>query len=252
VIPFIWNALKTLPVPPESRYRTWGSPLCDPPHDPYFGVKSVGWWGMTETITHPIVGSALLPDPPMSMGRAHPAYQVSILDHAMRPVKPGEEGDLYIGGVPGLSLFAEYMNDPIATRDAFTPDGLFITGDRVRLGESGEIYFSDRSKDMLKVAGENVAASEVERAIMETGLVSEAAVVGRPDSMRGQVPVAFVIPLQGGGEEIGETILSHCRKRLAAFKVPEAIRVVEQLPRSTLNKIAKNELRALFIDGASS
>ena len=246
VIPFVWNALKAQPIPTRNCYRNWGSPVCDPPHDPLFAIKSIGWWGMTETITHPIAGSAHRPDAPMSMGIPVSGYEVHVLDDGMRPVLPGEIGDLYVRGVPGVSLFLEYADDPQATSSAYTDDGLFITGDRARLSESGHIYFSDRSKDMMKCAGENVAASEVERVIMETGKVTEVAVVAKPDAMRGQVPAAFVIPGPGSGDDLVALILASCRKRLATFKVPEDVRLVDALPRAALNKVAKNLLRALL------
>ncbi len=246
IIPFVPRSIMDQPTPAESRYRIWGSPICDAPFDARFGVKSVGWWGMTETITHPIVGSPHHADAPLSMGRPAPGYGIYVLDEDMVPVKPGEVGDLYIRGVRGVSIFAEYAGDPDATANAFTSDGLFITGDRARLGENGYLYFADRSKDMLKVSGENVAASEVERVILETGLVAECAVVAKPDPMRGELPAAFVVRAAGAEGDIVEPILASCRKRLAHFKVPVEVRLVDELPRATLNKVAKNELRKLL------
>lgn len=246
VIPFVWNALRSQPVPRESCYRLWGSPVCDPPTDAYFGVKSVGWWGMTETVTHPIVGSPHHADAPMSMGRPAPEYEIHILDSDMEPVDVGQVGDLYVRGIPGLSLFKEYVGDPAATAGAYTPGGLLITGDRARRGHSGHIYFADRSKDMMKCAGENVAASEVERVILETGQVAEVAVVAKPHPMRGQVPAAFVIPGPAAGDDLIDIILASCQKRLSTFKVPDEVRLVSELPRAALNKVAKNELRALL------
>jgi carnitine-CoA ligase len=246
MIPFCVKALLTNPIPESHNYRLWGGPLCDPPFDAKFNVRTLGWWGMTETVTHGIVGSAHHPDAPMSMGRAGMGYAIHVLDDDGAPVKPGEVGDLFVGGVRGVSLFAEYAGDPEATRTAFRDDGLFITGDRVRLGENGYLYFADRSKDMLKVAGENVAASEVERVIAEVAGVAEVAVVARVHPMRGEVPVAFVIATAAAAPDLAEQILKACQTRLATFKVPTEIRIVSEFPRATLNKIAKNELRAIL------
>jgi carnitine-CoA ligase len=246
-IPFCVKALMARPVPERHSYSRWGGPLCDPPTDKAFGIRTIGWWGMTETVTHGIVGSAHHPDAPMAMGRPAVEYDIHVLDENGEPTKPGEVGDLYVGGVRGVSLFLEYAGDPEATAKAFRNDGLFITGDRVRVGENGYLYFADRSKDMLKVSGENVAASEVERVIIEVGNVLEVAVVAKPHRMKNEVPVAFVIAGPSAPGDLCEAIMASCKKRLALFKVPEEIRIVQELPRATLNKIAKNQLRDLLL-----
>jgi crotonobetaine/carnitine-CoA ligase len=246
MVPFCLQALATQPIPETHSYRFWGNGVCAPRTDALFRVKTIGWWGMTETIAHGTVGSALHDDAPMSMGRPSPAYGIHVLDAEMRPVAPGETGDLYVEGVRGVSLFAEYAEDPEATARAFTPDGLFITGDRVRVGEDGALYFADRSKDMLKVGGENVAASEIERVVAQTPGVREVAVVGRRHPMLDEVPVAFVIPVDPADLGLPERAMALCRETLASFKQPHEIRLVPELPRSTLEKIAKAELRAIL------
>jgi crotonobetaine/carnitine-CoA ligase len=107
-------------------------------------------------------------------------------------VEPEDSGNLLIKGTPSLSLFAEYLNQPQATADAFDEWGWFCTGDQATVHADGFLSFADRSKDMLKISAENVAASEIEGVILETGLVREVAVVGRPDEQFDEVPVAFV------------------------------------------------------------
>ncbi len=246
MIPFCLKALMEQPKPERHSYRHWGNGVCEPPTDAVFGVKTIGWWGMTETMTHGTVGSVHLPNAPMSMGRPSPAYDIHVLDEAMRPVKPGETGDLYVGGHRGVSLFLEYAGDPEATARAFTADGLFITGDRVRVGEDGWLYFADRSKDMLKVGGENVAASEIERVVASVPGVAECAVVAKKHPMLDEAPVAFVIPSDPADHGLPERIQAACRDALASFKRPHEVRLVDALPRSTLEKIAKAELRALL------
>jgi len=246
VVPFCVKALLDQPTPPDHSYRLWGNAVCEPATDARFGVKTIGWWGMTETVAHGVVGSAHLPDAPMSMGRPSPAYEILVLDEAGEPVGPGETGDLFVRGRRGLSLFLEYAGDPAATAAAFTADGLFATGDRVRLGADGFLYFADRSKDMLKVGGENVAASEIERVIAAVPGVAEVAVVGRRHPMLDEVPVAFVIPRPGQDGALADRIAAACADALASFKRPHEVRLVDALPRSTLEKVAKAELRALL------
>jgi crotonobetaine/carnitine-CoA ligase len=144
-------------------------------------------------------------------------------------------------------MFLEYLNNPQATADSFTPDGWFMTGDRVTLEHDGYITFADRDKDMLKVGGENVAASEIERVIALVPGVYELAVVAQKHRMLDEVPVAFVIPAPAIGEAeraaLADRVIAECKAKLADFKVPRAVFVVDDMPRSTLEKVHKAELR---------
>lgn len=246
MVPFCAKALAEQPRPERHAYRFWGNGVCEPGWDRLFGVKTIGWWGMTETIAHGVVGSPHRRDAPMSMGRPAPGYEIHVLDPDGAPVGPGEVGDLYVRGQPGLSLFLEYAGDPAATAAAFTADGLFVTGDRVRLGQDGYLYFADRAKDMLKVGGENVAASEIERVVAGVPGVAEVAVVAMRHPMLDEAPAAFVIPLAGQDPGLDERIAAACAEALAPFKRPHLVRLVDSLPRSTLEKVAKAELRALL------
>jgi crotonobetaine/carnitine-CoA ligase len=247
MVPFCVRALTDQLRPKAHNYRFWGNGVCEPGWDQIFGVKTIGWWGMTETVAHGVVGSAHQLDAPMSMGRPSPGYEIYVLGDDGQPVGPGEIGDLFVRGQPGVSLFLEYASDPVATAAAFRDDGLFITGDRVRLGEDGFLYFSDRAKDMLKVGGENVAASEIEGVIAAVPGVAEVAVVAMKHPVLDEVPVAFVIPLAGEAHEaLSARIASTCLATLAAFKQPREVRFVDHLPRSTLEKVAKAELRAML------
>lgn len=244
MVPFCTRAVLAKPIPAQHSYRHWGFPVCSPGWEKRLGITAVGWWGMTETVTHGIVGAPHAPGAPMSMGRPAPGYEIYVLDDDGEPVAPGETGDLLVRGQRGISLFLEYAGDPTATAKAFREDGLFITGDRVRLGTDGSLYFADRSKDMLKVGGENVAASEIERVIAAVNGVAEVAVVAMRHPMLDEAPVAFVIPATED-DGLVERITEACAVSLAQFKRPHRVTLVDSLPRSTLAKVAKAELRAM-------
>ncbi len=253
VVPFCAKALMARDEPvPDHQYRLWGSGAQVPSWDEYFGVKTISWWGMTETITQPIVSDPTVASTPLSIGRPSPAYEIAILHDDGTPVGPGETGGLLVRGVPGLSLFKEYLNNPEATEATFDDKGFMITGDRVKLLANGDIQFGDRDKDMLKVGGENVAASEIERVVASVAGVAECAVVAKRDPMLDEVPIVFVLPPAGSSadaQQLSDAVLAACQASLADFKVPREVRIVDELPRSTLEKIAKAKLRDLVNEG---
>jgi carnitine-CoA ligase len=247
-IPFCMKALLEHEIPKNHKFRLWGTAINEPPAFAAFGVKIIGWWGMTETITHGIVGELDQPNTPMSIGRVANEYAIRITDDDGRPTQVGDTGNLSIKGVPGLSLFREYLHNEKATRESFDEHGFFLTGDRVMLLEHGYLKFGDRAKDMLKIGGENVAASEIEQVIALVPGVREAAVVAKKHPMLDEVPVVFVIPQSGVDKlpaNLHDNIMAACTGQLADFKQPREIRFVDELPRSTLEKVAKAELRKM-------
>jgi crotonobetaine/carnitine-CoA ligase len=248
-IPFCMKALLEHEIPKQHTFRLWGTAISEPPAFAAFGIKIIGWWGMTETITHGIVGEVDQPNIPMSVGRAAAEYEIRITDDDGAPTQVGVTGNLTIKGIPGLSLFKEYLDNEKATRESFDEHGFFLTGDRVTLLENGFMKFGDRAKDMLKVGGENVAASEIEQVIAVVPGVREAAVVAKKHPMLDEVPVVFIIPHAGVADapaNLHDTVMAACRKSLADFKVPREIRFVDEMPRSTLEKVAKAELRKML------
>ncbi|MBB6521812.1 AMP-binding protein [Pseudoteredinibacter isoporae] len=254
MIPFCLKALVEEAVP-EHHFRFWTPAVALPSIEEHFKIKTFGLYGMTETITQAITGDLNHPGPEMCIGRPCHGYEISVRNEQGQDISAGETGDLFIRGIPGINLFKEYLHDPDATANSYV-DGWFETGDRIRLDHEGHYFFADRAKDMLKVGGENVAASEVETVIMASGLVDEVAVVGKPHPMLDEVPVAFVIRSPLMGTELSESeyqaqIIQHCRGQLADFKVIQELHIVEGLPRSLLNKIAKKELRDRLIESNS-
>lgn len=242
MIPFCVKALSSLPVP-EHNFRFWTPAVSLPSFEAQFGLKIVGLYGMTETITTPIVGDTNHPGPEMCIGRPCSGYDISVRGEGGSEVSSGEVGDLYIRGYPGTSLFKEYFGDSEATAESFDRDGWFITGDRVSYDDGGNMFFADRSKDMLKVGGENVAASEIEALIMNTSWVEEVAVVGQKHFMLDEVPVAFVTASTTAPADLEQEITRLCEQKLAKFKRVWTVHIIDEFPRSLLNKISKKELR---------
>ncbi|WP_067467778.1 AMP-binding protein [Actinomadura macra] len=214
-----------------------------------FGVELINGYGLSEGGTvvtmSPVFGDRRWP----SIGLPNYDRQVRIVDEEGRDVPAGAVGEILVSGVPGRTLMKGYFKDPEATAAAVR-DGWLHTGDNGYLDEKGYVYFFDRRKDVIKRAGENVSASEVEFALLAHPAIAEAAVVAGRDPVRDEEVVAFVVPLPGGpaGAPAFEEIVEHCRSRLAAFKVPTRIHVVPELPKTSIGKIEKKLLRRRLSD----
>jgi carnitine-CoA ligase len=240
-IPFSTKALRGLPKPDHHHFRGWGNGLVVPGWDRDFSVATTAWWGMTETVTHGIVSDPGIAPRPLAVGVAAPEYELRLVQEDGAIVEGPGEGLLEIRGIRGVSMALGYLDDPAADDAAWAPDGWFRTGDRLELHPDGWFTFVSRDKDMLKVGGENVAALEIERVIGMVPGVDEVAVVGGPDRLLDEVPVAFVIST-APDDSLLEQILAACGEHLADFKRPRAVFFVDELPRSTLEKVAKNVL----------
>ena len=205
-------------------------------------------WGMTETMGPPIINPFDGERRNMSMGLPAPGYTSRLVDESGRPVARGEIGQIVVQGEPGRSLMKGYYKNPEATAETLR-DGWLWSGDNARQDEGGYYHFVDRAKDMIKRAGENVAASEVEAVIREHPGVFDCAVIGVPDEMRDEAILAVVVPR--GGEEgrppaalTGDDVIGWCRERLAGFRVPQFVRFRAELPRTSVGKVRKHVLRA--------
>jgi long-chain acyl-CoA synthetase len=178
---------------------------------------------------------------PGSVGLPITDVEVKILDDAGRELPTGEVGEIC---VRGPNVMVGYFNQPEATSDALR-HGWLYTGDLGKKDEDGYIYIVDRRKEMLLVRGMNVYPREIEEVIYQFDNVKEAAVVSRPDEKRGEAPVAFVVPVEGAKLQADE-IQRFCRERLADYKLPREIRIVDALPHTVTGKIAKLELKKLL------
>lgn len=208
-----------------------------------FGTRLLQLYGMTETVLPPTIN----PDDETrrwdSIGRPLRGVHIDLVDAEGRLVEHGAVGEIRVAGCPGRTLAAGYWNNSAASVDTFTAQGL-RTGDLARRDEDGFLYFVDRAKDMIKRAGENISAGEVERAASEHPAIVECAAIGIPDPIRDE-SLVLVVVLRSGHRVPPEEIIDWCRDRLSAFKVPSSVVFADALPRTSVGKIRKAELRAL-------
>ncbi|KDC13226.1 malonyl-CoA synthase [Bordetella bronchiseptica E014] len=185
-----------------------------------------------------------------TVGKALPGVQVRVVDDAGQAVAAGEIGNVQ---VRGPNVFSGYWRMPEKTREEFTADGWFRTGDVGRWGgESGgravpADYLSivGRSKDLIISGGYNVYPKEIETVIDEMQGVLESAVIGVPHPDFGEAVVAVVVPRAGAAIDVA-AMQADLKSRIANFKVPKRIHVVDQLPRNTMGKVQKNVLRDTY------
>jgi acyl-CoA synthetase (AMP-forming)/AMP-acid ligase II len=180
-----------------------------------------------------------------SVGKPVVNLDVAILGADDLPAAAGAQGEI---ALRGPKVVSGYWKNPEATAAAFTADGWFRTGDIGHLDADGYLYIDDRKKDMIVSGGENVATSEIERALYECAAVLEAAVVAMPDERWGEVPRAFVV-LKPGQEITEAALIAHCRSRLAGFKTPKQVVFLDTLPRNPSGKVLKRELRTVNSNG---
>ncbi len=203
----------------------------------WFGCRPRQLYGMTETIPAVLTDESADPHH-ASMGRVSPGCAVDVQDAAGCSVEPGIVGEVVVGGEPGITLFAAYLDAPDITAASFR-GGWFLTGDRAVRDETGRHYFDGRRSDVLKVSGENVSIVEVESTLAEHPGVLEAAVVGRPDEIRDEVPVAFVVAADASAPPSVPELDAWCEARLAKAKRPASITLIDELPRTSVGKIRK-------------
>jgi long-chain acyl-CoA synthetase len=205
------------------------------------GVPVHQGYGLTEAA--PVVTSTLCSRAakPGSVGAALPGIELRLVDELGHAPAGEDPGEIH---VKGANLFSGYWPDG---SDGPGADGWYATGDVGFLDADGDLFLVDRLKELVIVSGFNVYPVEVEDVIAELDAVAEAAVIGAPDERTGEAVVAYVKPRPGTSytpDEVAAAVREHCATRLARFKQPTEVLVVDELPHTVTGKVAKGRLRA--------
>jgi acyl-CoA synthetase (AMP-forming)/AMP-acid ligase II len=219
-----------------------------------FGPIMAGGYGQTEA---PAGISNLRPDEHFidgklandtrlsSVGRPNPLVRVEIMNDANEVVARGETGEIC---VRGDLLMKGYYKEPDKTAETII-DGWLHTGDIGHLDREGYLHITDRKKDMIITGGFNVYPSEVEQVIWGHPAVQDCAVIGVPDEKWGEA-VTAVVEINPGASVSAEELLALCKATLGSVKAPKSVEFVDALPRSSIGKVLKKDLRARYWAGA--
>jgi malonyl-CoA/methylmalonyl-CoA synthetase len=199
-----------------------------------FGHTILERYGMSETLmnmSNPYVGERRAG----TVGIPLPGVSVRLLNDEGNPVRDGETGEIYLRG---QNVFAGYWRRDDATRDSFV-NGFFRTGDLARRSPDGYYTLCGRKTDLIISGGFNIYPREIEEFLQVQPEIVEAAVIGVPDELRGEVPIAFIVARSSFGQVSMER---RCRENLASFKVPRKFVLLDKLPRNALGKVQKHLL----------
>jgi acyl-coenzyme A synthetase/AMP-(fatty) acid ligase len=216
-----------------------------------FGVPLIEAWAMTETGAGAWITANREPRHPgqRCFGKPPPGLAYRVVGDTGSDVARGMAGELLVrrdGPDPRRGFFAGYYKDDLATSQAWA-DGWFHTGDLVRVGEDGSFFFVDRSKNVVRRSGENIAAVEVESALQTQPDVLASAVCPVPDELRGEEVFAFVVlrPQVAATLEAAIRLQAHCQQHLAYYKAPAYVAFRTELPQTASQKLARAEIKTL-------
>ncbi|MBU2696907.1 class I adenylate-forming enzyme family protein [Pimelobacter sp. 30-1] len=205
-----------------------------------FGIPVVEGYGLSEGSVASTINPVDGVRKPGTVGIALPGQEVAVVSAAGDPLPPGQRGEVVIRGA---NVMRGYLGRPEETARTVR-DGWLHTGDVGIVDEDGYLRIVDRIKDLIIRGGENIYPKEIEECLYGHPAVLEAAVVGRPDPVLGEVPVAYVATRPGRTASADE-LLAHCAASLARYKVPARVEVLAELPKNSVGKLVKGLLREL-------
>jgi crotonobetaine/carnitine-CoA ligase len=210
--------------------RRFGFPLCE-------------GWGMTEMVRILLDRHEPRQVGTRAMGRPEPGLEVRVVDDADRDVPDGGPGEMVVrfsAETPRRGAFSGYLKNAEETERAWR-GGWFHTGDTIRQGPDGMLYFVDRKKNIIRRSGENIAAAEVEALLLTHPDVAQAAVMAVPDEVREEEVLACIVTRSGSRDLVmARTIFAFCNERLAYYKAPGWIHFMDSLPTTGTQKIQKH------------
>lgn len=213
-----------------------------------FGFPMIEVWGMTETGRITADSHEPRRIGTRAFGRPFPGLEARVVDDRDQDVPVGSDGELIVrhsAGRPRLGFFSGYLKNEKATEEAWR-GGWFHTGDVVRQDASGMIYFVDRKKHIIRRAGENIAAAEIEAVLQAHDAVAQVAVVAAPDELREEEVLACIVPMPGVSPDAGlaDALFEQCNARLAYFKAPGWVLFLDKLPTTGTQKVQKTQIFA--------
>jgi long-chain acyl-CoA synthetase len=202
------------------------------------GAPMLEAYGLTETSPAVTINPLTLEEYNGSIGLPIPSTDVVVLGDDGGHLPVGEVGEL---AVRGPQVMREYLNRPEETKESFTEDGFFKTGDMAKMDDKGYVYIVDRKKDMINVSGFNVYPNEIEDVVAEHEGILEAAAIGIPDEHSGEAVKLYVVKKDKSLTE--DDVIAHCRENLTGYKIPKKVAFVDELPKTNVGKILRRALR---------
>ena len=213
----------------------------------YTGTTIYDGFGQTETVNL-IANFPCMPIKYGSMGKPTPGFNIEVVGDDGNPLPQGEEGNIAVRIKPNppVGMFGAYWKNPEATEESFRGDWYF-TGDKAYKDEDGYFWFVGRADDVINASSYRIGPFEVESALQSHPAVTESAVVGSPDSLRGTIVKAFVILAPGyqPSDELVQKLQDHVKEETAPYKYPREIEFLQELPKTVSGKIRRVELRQL-------
>ncbi len=207
----------------------------------WFGPVLQDSYGATEVGTTCTISSEEWLEHPGSVGRAIPPFRAIVVDDAGEELPPGSEGRLYFEDSTGRGIV--YPGDPEKTANAHLRPGVFTLGEIGYITDDGFVYITDRFSDMIVSGGANIYPAEAEQTLVEHPQVADIAVIGVPNKDMGEEVKALVVPVDPENPPTSEELIAWCRERLAGYKCPRSVEIVESVGRNAMGKVNKRELR---------